>query len=150
MLSKLPKWFYSSFRDHINTTVGATYQLYFSGDESEPDAKIDVVIIGPTIEPIAKDQYQIEMLTNFTIKVPVEEDKEYLVHTMGGVCLAAISGIISIYKYGDGAEKLGCMNVPNNSRRRIRYVHHGIVEPNTELVQATVNARHELTLNLGD
>lgn len=148
MLAKLPKWFYASFRKHIEDTL--EYELYFSGDMPNKDARIDVTIIGPRIEWIAKDQYQLEMMTNVLIKVPVEEDQEYLVHKMAGDCLAALLQNIKVYKYGDDGQQLDCMKIPDDKRRQVRYVHHGIVDTETELIQATVNCKHELILNLGD
>ena len=146
MLSDIPKNLHRSLLQHIETNFTTT-PIYWEGQsQREPLTTypfIEVRMDGPHMKPLEKGEIYCEFEANILIHGSVLGNM-YAMDEIGGELIDILWQNIDI---ADGAgTALGCALPLTDRRKFIEFNQFGIIDPNSELMQSTIEIRYSVTL----
>jgi hypothetical protein len=153
MNTNWPRWIYASVANHFDTSL-TDYAVYVEGqhrDASSAPVLLEVRMDGPRFNETTKGIWEVYCELNILVQVTLDTVDAYKIHRVVGDVVALITDI-ELYKYGagtlDNQTKFGCLQLLQDSKKRhvIEVNHFGRIEPNTELMQATVEAHYTTIL----
>ena len=107
---------------------------------------------GPYFTETSKDYWHVYFEINIMLQTLLSETDLHAIHRLAGEVSAAFTEI-PIYKYGEGVDDddsfIACAKLKQDKRKRerIQVNHFGQIEPETKLIQATVEGHYELYLD---
>jgi hypothetical protein len=153
---KWARWAFASVVNHFQNNLDTTrVPIFVEGEKRNTDTLktfAEVRMDGPFFTEVSRDCYKIEGEVNILIQATLDEMDAQLIHRSVGLVTAAFSDI-SVYRFGDepGDDNsfVWCWKLINDSRRRerVQVSHFGVIEPNTKLTQATVEAHYDVFLD---
>ena len=106
---------------------------------------IEVRMDGPWIKPLESGRIYAEFEANILIQVDILSNL-YLTDEIGGELIAVLFNSIAINDAN--AVFLGCAQPLIDHRKRIEFNKFGIIDPQSELLQSTVEIRFHVTLEI--
>lgn len=149
MDSNLPRWMFASVSKFISDSA-SPYLLWIDGQEPvDPNAEkwAELYMAGPEIQPLNQaERYEIAILIGLAVKKGFT-DSHLPQKLKGHFASILVSGPISVYKYGEGADDnqsyVGCLRLNN---RPVTGFDFGEVATDTRLIRATVEGIFEMEL----
>ena len=141
MNSNWSRWIIASIAKHFDDGKG-TYDFYIEGapfDKEDAKAWVELRLGGPDVKEQTKDQFKIQVTVNLLGAV-VATERVYEIHDLVGH-FSALCTIIPVYKYGDGAAHLGCLQPTSG----VSVLHWGLTDDD-RLNQATVSLTYRMLL----
>lgn len=152
------RWVFASVSKYFETAcTGVATKFYVEGEErtikDTEDTTIEVRMDGPDITDMGAGSYRLYIEVNVLVGVKKSTDTHNLYRLLGSVQEAMLSNI-SVYKYGsdtggvDTGDLLGCLQLLQNTREKIKTSVFGQIEKNTAIDQATVEGHFEMYLEV--
>jgi len=109
-------------------------------------------IQGPFIRNLSHNLWKVTCDVNImlTVRMQMASQNAYLIKDWGGIFVEAMESAISVYKYGDGDALIDCLRVKLGRSDHIDFFDFGIVNNDTRIRQAEVDATFEMTTTLGE
>ncbi len=153
----LEQWIFLSavefFRQRIE--IDAELKYFVEGEHRSTDKDLEYVefrMDGPSSEEVSKNYWFHNVEINLAISVIKNEDIGRI-HKIGGQVKAGFNKEIPVFKYGKDTDPenngslIGCLQLRTDFRERaIVLAHFGQLDPNLNILQATVEGHFRLTL----
>lgn len=146
------KWITASIVAHFNTLLSPSMKVYFENekrDTREEKYVAEIRVDGPLFGEISKGVHHIYCEVNLLIQCIEDYTYMYKQQELLGLAQSAFTNI-QVRKYGnktgDDESLVFCLSLIEKSRKSDRIVtsNFGEVEPNTKMLQATVEGHYEL------
>ncbi len=148
-----PLWIMRSINKAFYDSL-AVHDLYIEGmtrETRELEKFFELRADGPKATEESKNYWKLEVIVNILIQIAKVDDTNNIEDQYIGIASAALSKAINVYRYGTTAESilndetlLGCL-----SRMPIIEPHRfGLIEPSTDIIHATVEARYEMFISV--
>lgn len=148
-----PLWIMRSINKSFYASLAAS-NLYIEGmtrDTRTLEKFFELRVDGPKATEESKDYWKLEVIVNILVMVAKVDDQNNIEDQYIGLASAALSSAINVYRYGKTAESilnddslLGCLKrMPVIEPHRF-----GIIEPDTAIIQATVEARYKMFISV--
>jgi len=147
-----PRWVFASISQYFYDNRQGIEFLVEGQVHNKTEFKdtMELRIDGPYATEISKDYWKLYSEVNVLLTSKMDLDL-YRIHRNTGI-VAAIFTPLQIFKYGTGPgddqSLLGCMTLLQEYRNTIQISHFGQIEPNVELLQATVEGHYNLFLSV--
>ena len=142
------RWTLIAFNKAADAQKTADYPVYIEGDERTTMLLrnfAEVRLDGPDMKQVSKDVHYLDVTFNLLINSKISNNLYELEETLGNFQKAFSNGI-DVYKNGNGDNDddslLGCYLLQDE----IEVNKFGIIENDTRLTQATLEARYRMTL----
>ena len=146
MLTNIPKDIHRSVFKYIVANYTMT-SVFLEGD-TQRDKKIPYVELrmdGPWLKPESGGLVKASFDVNILIQVSIE-DSLYKISEIGGALLNILYGTINIVESDD--TQLGCAKTNTDRRNSMQLNRYGLIDPQSEIMQATVEVRFDVTLEI--
>lgn len=147
-----PRWITASLNKHFDDAKGS-YTLHLEGMERAVEHlsnRAELRIDGPYISQPCKDYWKIYCEINVLIASVVNPDNLYTYQTMVGHFSEAFEDTIGVFKLGnepgDNAALVGCLQLQYEKRDRLQISNFGVIGPDTNLQQGTIEGHYEMTI----
>jgi len=150
----LAQWIFLSAAEYFREQFAAESFTYFvEGEPRATDKVKDVVefrLDGPSSEEVSRNFWFHNIEVNILISAVKDEDLARI-HRISGIVQHAFNTEIPVFRYGkqpgDDEGLIGCLQLRKDFRERaIVLSHFGQLEPNLNILQATVEGHFRLTL----
>jgi len=143
------RWTLIAFNLAANAVKTDEYPVYIEGD-SRTTALLrnfaEVRLDGPNIEEVSKGCFKLSSTFNLLINSKVDADDLYSLERILGQFQKAFTNGLDVFKLGGGPDDdetlLGCYLL----KSEIEVNKFGLIQDGIELMQATIEARYEMTL----
>lgn len=145
------RWIKNSLADYFNIGTAAaftpvvTFFLEGADKPRQPTSWFEMRLDGPNFQGITQDQWRSEFVVN-VICTCYEQSQLYTIDDMTGAIDVLMSAPITVYKNGasmqDTGLALACITLASEIKTRP----YGRINPNTRLLQATVEAKYFVNL----
>lgn len=148
------RWIFASISKHIDDRKG-TLDLYIEGQYRQNRVKKDNIELrmdGPYITEINKNYFDVYVEINILVSSYMDNTNYHRIHEDVGIVANILSSPVGLYKYGnslvDTGEQFGCLTLiqDTQSRDRVQINHFGIINPQDNLMQASVEAHYKIFL----
>ena len=150
-----PRWIFASVSQHFDGNLGDTEVFYEGKKRSAENFQTDLFefrMDGPYYLQLSKTLWEAKIEINILAQAAIDDHDFHKVHRMVGVAATAFHPGINVFKYGDGAEDddslLGCLQLIQNrdNREFLSINHFGQINPDQQLMQATVEGHYVIQL----
>jgi hypothetical protein len=150
-----PRWIFASICKHFDARKQGI-SMYVEGQLRLVDDLqefFELRIDGPNLTEVSHKYWKLYLEVNVLIQ-SIKDDADF--HRDQRLCgiIASAFTDIPLFKYGgssvdDGTESLGCLTLLQDARskEKITISHFGQIEPNTNLIQSTVEGHYEMFLD---
>jgi len=157
MNTNWPRWIFASIAEYMRPIAAAIpLPLLVEGIDDRIESKMEadhaeLRVNGPAISEISSDYYRLVVDVNVLLTDLMDGSTEnaYDLIQWGGVFQEALSGPISIYKYGSGADDddayIGCLEVLGG-RDSVKLFHFGQISKVDRVRQSMVDSRFSIYL----
>lgn len=146
MLTNIPRDIHRSVFKYIVANYTLT-PVFIEGD-TQRDKKVPYVELrmdGPWLKPESKNLVHCSFDVNILIQVSIM-DSLYKISEIGGALLNILYGSIDIVDSDD--TQLGCATTNTDRRNSMQLNRYGLIDPQSEIMQATVEVRFDVTLEI--
>ena len=145
MLTNIHKDIHRSVLKHVTTSY--TGDTFIEGStQRKPDVPIvEVRMDGPWITSLSKGEVKCSFDVNLLISVSIE-DSLYKISEISGELLEILFHDIEIKDAEDNV--IGCAILDTNRRNKLQVNRYGLIDPHSELMQATVEVKFGVTLEV--
>jgi hypothetical protein len=150
------RWIFASVCKHFDAKRG-TIPMFVEGQQRVTRSLQDFIELrldGPDFNEASKDYWSAYVEINVMIQSSMVDTDFHRIHRTVGVVSAAFTSAIPIYKYGtapliDTGAQIGCLSLVDDkyNKERIKVRHFGQVNPDTQLMQASVEGHYEMYLD---
>lgn len=149
-----PRWIFASCSYHFEQNVGGI-TMFTEGTHRDTELLpefIEFRMDGPYFTQLNKNYWHCYFEINILLQATMLDTDFHAIHRLAGTVAAAFTEI-QIFKYGEGLDDddslIACANLKQDVRKRerIQINHFGQVEPETKLIQATVEGHYEMHLD---
>lgn len=147
----LVRWLFSSISKHFDDFKGSI-PFYLEGQERESEKDSDSVelrINGPFVNNPSKGYWKIDIDVNLLVTSTIDDQDLYKIYKIIDQFLEGFTDIISIYKYGNGDDLLGCLVMRTDIEDAIIISNFGRVDPTLRILQSTINAIYSMEIEGG-
>ena len=145
MKEKWPRWIFAS----CTTFFDAQRQglvMYIEGqdnrvNETEQDY-IEFRMDGPVINQRTRNNYKLTIDLNVLIITYISQRDLHKIYRHTGIVVEMFKTVIPVRRFGDGNTLIGCLNLESE----ITVAHFGQIQPESRMLQATVEASYGITL----
>jgi len=149
MLSKtLPKDISRSVFKHLVNTITIVPHIFIEGEKrntSDFPRFIEIRLDGPWFSAGSKDSWMVEYEMNILIQAPASENL-YDIEDICGDVYTELEKSINILD--DMDVLIACSSLKTNFRQKLQINRFGQIEPTVPVLQATIEARHEFTIEV--
>lgn len=150
-----PRWIFSSVTQHFDVNLG-DYDIFYEGQkrnaENYQTDLIEVRMDGPIFNQLGPTEWLAKIEVNLLAQSAIDDHDFHKIHKMVGVAATGFAVGISVLKYGDSIADdeslIGCLDLIQDSRSREYLVvsHFGQLDPDKQIMQATVEGHYEIQL----
>lgn len=151
-----PVWFRASAVDKFSVALAASgVHVHVEGETRETQDKaewFEVRVDGPVFKEGSKGIWRVDLEVNIACCVTTGGGKSnYRLDQLVGKASAAF-GVLSVYKYGPSDDPANdesyvcCMKLKTGDREKLQIAHFGVLRPDTEMVQASVEGHYDTYL----
>ncbi len=150
-----PRWIFSSVTQHFDANLG-DYDIFYEGQKRNAEQYtsdlIEVRMDGPLFMQLSPTEYHAKIEINLLVQSAIDDHDFHKIHKMVGVGAAGFAVGISVFKYGDSAvddeSLIGCLDLIQDRQNREYLVvsHFGQLDPDKQVMQATVEGHYEIQL----
>jgi hypothetical protein len=149
-----PRWIFASVSNHFNSNLGDLVIFYEGLKRSAEFEETDLVefrMDGPYFLQLNKDTWSVKIEVNILVQSTIDDADFHKIHKHIGIVVSAFVPI-TIYKYGNSLDDddsiIGCFQLIQNIRNRelLTVSHFGQIDPEKQLLQATVEGHYETQL----
>ena len=151
--ANLPRWIFASISKHF-TTKCPSLMLFIEGQLRPTTLSkdwIELRVDGPYLTEVSKGYWKVYSEINVLLSSYMDQKNYHRIHQDAGTVAAAFT-CIEIYRYGIGIEDdqslVGAMQLVRDTRgrERIQISHFGMIDPDKQLYQATVEGHYSMFL----
>lgn len=150
------RWIFASVCKHFDSKRG-TLPMFVEGQQRATRGVQDFIELrldGPDFNESSKNYWKAYIEINILIQSSMTDGDFHKIHRTTGLVSAAFVSSIPVYKYGsapliDTGAHIGCLDIVDNKfdKERIKVRHFGQVNPDTQLMQASVEGHYEMSLD---
>lgn len=155
------RWIKASFATHFQTTLEPRLKVYFEGNDhvnaqgeyvTTLPKWVEFRLDGPYWKELSHNYYQLKVEINILLSVrPANLQKDfYESERCQGIINAAFVRNLSMIRLGDGTDDdnqtFGCMSLITEGREPVVTSNFGLLAPDVELIQSTVEGHYYMCL----
>jgi hypothetical protein len=150
-----PRWIFASVTKHFDGNLNA-YEIFYEGQKRSAENfqtdLIEVRMDGPYYLQLSKTEYNAKIEINLLAQAAIDEKDFHKIHRMVGVVATGFAPGIQVFKYGNGVvdddSLIGCLDLIQDRQNREFLVinHFGQLDPEKQIMQATVEGHYEIQL----
>jgi len=151
-----PRWIFATVSKHF-TDAGtvAGFPLFIEGQHRATRKLKDFFELrmdGPTLREVSKGCWILRVEINILVQSTMDDTNYHRIHQSVGVAAAAFEKAISVFKFGNNPQDdqtfVGCLQLLQSRETRdyIEINHFGQIDPQTKLVQSSVEGHYKMVL----
>lgn len=142
-----PRWIWASFTKYFADGLNGKIQLYVEGDDHLISQKIpdncELRIDGPHCRTLLPNDWEIDVIVNILVNSISDEADTHKIHRNNGLIANLFTGVISVYRYGDGIgdnnSLVGCFYL-KDPERDVTVTNLGFIQTDVKIQQSTIEA----------
>lgn len=158
----MPRWLMASVRVHFAELIGATDVLIYehTGPKDYLDMNgrpvkgyAELRVTGPYYRAMSLSEGWYDIDINVLCSIPLKMTNADEIERLIGLYYSLMTPTIGVFKYGNGPDddgsQIGCLELLPQREGDVKVSRFGQANPDTQFIQATVEAQYRLKLFKG-